>query len=164
MSVISKKDKPSSTVDVEAIKAELRTEFTQELTTLRAAVDTAKEEAAESILTDIRNNLTAAPVDGEQWDVKKSYIVGDTVIYDGVSYTAVRYSRGKTPADNADKWKPTPTEETIQKWSDIEDGTVITAGTQVTYNGYTWVCETQHFKSTVYKPTLTSSKWKRVEQ
>ena len=93
---------------------------------------------------------------------KKSYITGDVVTLDGVSYTATHYSRGKSPASNPDKWTRTPTEEQIGAWADLPDGEVITEGTKVTHNGKKWVCVAQHFKSSVYSPRVNSTKWEEI--
>lgn len=91
-----------------------------------------------------------------------SYITGDVVTLDGVSYTATHYSRGKSPASNPDKWTLTPTEEQIGAWADLPDGEVITEGTKVTHNGKKWVCVAQHFKSSVYSPRVNSTKWEEI--
>ena len=99
---------------------------------------------------------------GEEWNEKKSYITGDVVTLDGVSYTATHYSRGKSPASNPDKWTRTPTEEQIGAWADLPDGEVITEGTKVTHNGKKWVCVAQHFKSSVYSPRVNSTKWEEI--
>ena len=42
-------------------------------------------ESEESIITSIRENLVSAPVEGEAWNERKSYITGDTATDDGVS-------------------------------------------------------------------------------
>ena len=110
----------------------------------------------------IRNNLVSIPEQGEEWNEKKSYITGDVVTLDGVSYTATHYSRGKSPASNPDKWTRTPTEEQIGAWADLPDGEVITEGTKVTHNGKKWVCVAQHFKSSVYSPRVNSTKWEEI--
>lgn len=127
-----------------------------------AEVEAKNAETEESIISGIRENLVSIPVAGEEWNSRKSYIAGDTVTLDGVSYTATHFSRGKSPASYPDKWAITPTEEEIGAWADIEDGTVIVEGTTVTYDGKTWVCTNQHIKSTVYRPKALSTKWKEV--
>lgn len=128
-----------------------------------AEIETARAETEENIIASIRDNLISAPEAGEEWNEYKSYIAGDTVLYEGVSYTAVKYSRGKSPADNPDRWTLTPTEAEIIAWADIEDGSVIEEGLVVTHNGKTWVCIAQHIKSSVYSPRSVSTKWKKVE-
>lgn len=127
-----------------------------------AEVEAKNAETEESIISGIRENLVSLPVEGEEWNSRKSYITGDVVTFDGASYTAIHFSRGKSPASYPDKWTPTPTEAEIGAWADIADGTVIVEGTTVTYDGKTWVCTQQHIKSTVYKPKAISTKWEEV--
>lgn len=128
-----------------------------------AEIEQRQTETEESIITSIRENLVSAPVEGEAWDERKSYITGDTATDDGVSYTALRFSRGKRPSEHPEHWALTPAAVDIPAWDDIEDGTVIMEGTQVTHDGFTWVCTSQHIKSTVYKPKAVSTKWEKVE-
>lgn len=128
-----------------------------------AEVEQKQAESEEHLITSIRENLVSAPVEGEAWNERKSYITGDTATDDGVSYTALRFSRGKRPSEYPEHWALTPAEEDIQAWADIPDGTVIEEGTQVTHEGVTWVCKSQHFKSTVYRPKAVSTKWEQVE-
>lgn len=125
-------------------------------------IEAAKAETEESIVTNIRNNLVSIPEQGEEWNEKKSYIAGDTVIFEGVSYTATHYSRGKSPAYNPNKWTLTPSTDEIRAWGDIPDGEIIEEGVTVTYKGKTWVCTAQHFKSSVYSPRAVSTKWEEV--
>lgn len=127
-----------------------------------AEVEAKNAETEESIIQSIRSNLVSIPEAGEEWNERKSYIAGDTVTLEGVSYTATHYSRGKSPASYPDRWTIAPTEEEIGAWADIADGTVIEEGTTVTYNGKTWVCTAQHFKSSVYSPRAVSLKWEEV--
>lgn len=129
---------------------------------IMAEVEAARAETEESIISSIRNNLVSLPEQGEEWNEKKSYIAGDVVTVDGVSYTATHYSRGKHPASNPDKWTLTPTEEEIGAWADIADGSIIEEGTKVTHNGKKWICVTQHFKSSVYSPRVNSTKWEEI--
>ncbi len=129
---------------------------------IMAEVEAARAETEESIISSIRNNLVSLPEQGEAWNEKKSYITGDVVTLDGVSYTATHYSRGKSPASNPDRWTLTPTEEEIGAWADIEDGAIVAEGTKVTHNGKTWVCIAQHFKSSVYSPRDNSKKWQEI--
>lgn len=126
-------------------------------------VEQKQTETEESLITSIRENLVSAPVEGEAWDERKSYITGDTATLDGVSYKALRFSRGKRPSDYPEHWALTPAADDIRAWDDIEDGTVIEEGTQVTHDGFTWVCTSQHIKSTVYRPKAVSTKWEKVE-
>lgn len=114
----------------------------------------------EEMLTAARSGLTPIPTQGDAWDAETRYITGDTV--EG-RYVALKYSRGKDPTDPANigtYWEI----QTISypAWSDLEDGTVITEGTIVTYDGKNWKCTSQHFKSTVYKPKSGSSKWTEI--
>lgn len=152
MSVTHKKsEKQISAGELEAFRA-----------SIMAEVEAARAETEESIISSIRNNLVSLPEQGEAWNEKKSYITGDVVTLDGVSYTATHYSRGKSPASNPDRWTLTPTEEEIGAWADIEDGAIVTEGTKVTHNGKTWVCIAQHFKSSVYSPRDNSKKWQEI--
>ena len=103
MSVTHKKsEKQIGAAELEALRA-----------SIMAEVEAARAETEESIISSIRNNLVSLPEQGEEWNEKKSYITGDVVTLDGVSYTATHYSRGKSPASNPDKWTRTPTEEQI---------------------------------------------------
>ena len=56
-------------------------------------------------------------------------------------------------------WEIVPDIAPVTAWADIADGSVITEGTVVSQDGKMWVCISQHFKSTVYKPKAGSSKW-----
>ena len=152
MSVTHKKsEKQIGAAELEALRA-----------SIMAETEAARAETEESIISSIRNNLVSIPEQGEEWNEKKSYITGDVVTLDGVSYTATHYSRGKSPASNPDKWTRTPTEEQIGAWADLPDGEVITEGTKVTHNGKKWVCVAQHFKSSVYSPRANSTKWEEI--
>jgi hypothetical protein len=154
MSVTHKKsEKQIGAEELEAFRASIMSE-----------IEAARAETEESIISSIRNNLVSLPEQGEEWNEKKSYIAGDVVTFEGASYTATHYSRGKSPASYPDKWTLTPTEEAIGAWADIEDGSVIEEGTTVTHNGKTWVCVAQHIKSSVYSPRAVSTKWKEVEE
>ena len=128
----------------------------------RSAAKAAKADALETdlatVLSDARAGLTPIPTPGAEWSPTARYTTGDTATMDGVLYTAIKYSRGKSPADNPDCWAP-PSAPTYQAWADITDGTVIADGTIVTHGGATWQCTSQHIKSMVYKPKAGSSKW-----
>lgn len=113
------------------------------------------------VLIAAREGLVSIPTPGDAWSAELRYIAGDTATVDGVSYTAVRYSKGKNPPDSPDYWEVTP-EPSYPAWDSIEDGTVIMEGEIVTYNGATWQCTSQHIKSNVYKPKSSSSKWKQI--
>lgn len=113
------------------------------------------------VLIAAREGLVSIPTPGDAWSAELRYIAGDTATVDGVSYTAVRYSKGKNPPDSPDYWEVTP-EPSYPAWDSIEDGTVIKEGEIVTYNGATWQCTSQHIKSTVYKPKDGSSKWVQI--
>ena len=139
MSVTHKKsEKQIGAAELEALRA-----------SIMAEVEAARAETEESIISSIRNNLVSLPEQGEEWNEKKSYITGDVVTLDGVSYTATHYSRGKSPASNPDKWTRTPTEEQIGAWADLPDGEVITEGTKVTHNGKN-------------SPRVNSTKWEEI--
>lgn len=86
MSVTHKKsEKQIGAAELEALRA-----------SIMAEVEAARAETEESIISSIRNNLVSLPEQGEEWNEKKSYITGDVVTLDGVSYTATHYSRGKS--------------------------------------------------------------------
>ena len=106
-----------------------------------------------------RENLTSLPVPGEAWDAEKRYIAGDTVTVNGVLYTALKYSKGKAPQSSPKHWQLNTGTSTYQTWDSISDGTLVEVGTIVTHQGQTWICTSQHFKSTVYTPKSGSSKW-----
>lgn len=127
------------------------------LVAVRKAEIEAHETDLVEVLTAARAGLTPTPTQGAPWDAETRYIAGDTV--EG-GYVALRYSRGKDPADTANLgvyWEMP--QFSYPAWNDIEDGTVITEDTIVTYNGKTWQCTEQHIKSTVYKPKAGSTKW-----
>lgn len=113
------------------------------------------------VLTAARAGLVSVPTPGEAWSADLRYITGDTATVDGVSYTALKYSKGKNPPDSPNHWEITQA-SSYPAWDSIEDGTVIMEGEIVTYNGATWQCISQHIKSTVYKPKASSSKWKQI--
>ena len=113
------------------------------------------------VLIAAREGLVSIPTPGDAWSAELRYIAGDTATVDGISYTALRYSKGKNPPDSPDYWEVTP-EPSYPAWDSIEDGTVIKEGEIVTYNGATWQCTSQHIKSTVYKPKAGSSKWVQI--
>ena len=113
------------------------------------------------VLIAAREGLVSIPTPGDAWSAELRYIAGDTATVDGVSYTALRYSKGKNPPDSPDYWEVTP-EPSYPAWDSIEDGTVIMEGEIVTYNGATWQCTSQHIKSNVYKPKSSSSKWVQI--
>lgn len=73
------------------------------------------------------------PVDETTYDATKVYNTGDTVVYNGVKYTAQWWTKGETPGSSA-VWKKSATVN--------PDGSVVytpgdtyTAGTIVSYNG-----------------------------
>lgn len=113
------------------------------------------------VLIAAREGLVSIPTPGDAWSADLRYIAGDTATVDGVSYTALRYSKGKNPPDSPDYWAVTP-EPSYPAWDSIEDGTVIMEGEIVTYDGATWQCTSQHIKSIVYKPKAGSSKWHQI--
>ena len=104
-----------------------------------------------------REGLVSPPSPGAPWNAQTHYTTGDTV--EG-GYVALRYSRGKDPADTANigvYWEIP--QVSYPAWIDIEDGTVITEDTIVTHDGKAWRCISQHIKSAVYKPHADSTKW-----
>lgn len=115
----------------------------------------------DDVLTAARVGLVPGPTPGEAWSADLRYITGDTATVDGVSYTALKYSKGKNPPDSPNHWEVTQ-EPAYPAWDSIEDGTVIKEGEIVTYNGATWQCTSQHIKSNVYKPKSSSSKWVQI--
>ena len=107
-----------------------------------AAIATAQAELAEArselseILIAAREGLVSPPSPGAPWNAQTHYTTGDTV--EG-GYVALRYSRGKDPADTANigvYWEIP--QVSYPAWSDIEDGTVITEDTIVTHEGKAW--------------------------
>ena len=131
------------------------------LVAVRKAEIEAHETDLVEVLTAARAGLTRACLRRNTacppWDAETRYIAGDTV----EGYVALKYSRNKPPAENLGTYWAVQT-VTYPAWGDIEDGTVIEAGTIVTYNGKTWQCTEQHIKSTVYKPKAGSTKWTEV--
>ena len=125
----------------------------EENATLRAEVKN-----FETVLTETRSGLLKAPINGEPWDKTLNY-VNETCTDGGVTYKSLRYNKDKRPSENPDFWEVVPDTAPVTAWSDIADGSVITEGTVVSQDGKIWVCISQHFKSTVYKPKAGSSKW-----
>lgn len=113
------------------------------------------------VLAAARDGLVPVPTPGDAWSADLRYIAGDTATVDGISYTALKYSKGKNPPDSPNHWGITQ-EPAYPAWDSIEDGTVIMEGEIVTYNGATWQCTSQHIKSNVYKPKSSSSKWVQI--
>lgn len=113
------------------------------------------------VLIAAREGLVPIPTPGDAWSADLRYIAGDTATVDGISYTALKYSKGKNPPDSPNHWEITQT-QAYPEWDSIEDGTVIMEGEIVTYNGATWQCTSQHIKSIVYKPKAGSSKWQQI--
>ena len=113
------------------------------------------------VLTAARAGLVSVPTPGDAWSAELRYIAGDTATVDGISYTALKYSKGKNPPDSPNHWEITKV-SSYPAWDSIEDGTVIMEGEIVTYDGATWQCISQHIKSTVYNPKASSSKWKQI--
>lgn len=113
------------------------------------------------VLIAAREGLVSIPTPGDAWSAELRYIAGDTATVDGISYTALKYSKGKNPPDSPNHWEITQT-QAYPEWDSIEDGTVIMEGKIVVYDGATWQCISQHIKSTVYKPKASSSKWKQI--
>ena len=123
-----------------------------------------KEQAKsfEQTLKEVREGLVPLPVAGENWRNTANYITGDTVVYLSATYTALKYNKDKSPDVNPDFWEVAETVPSAIAWSDISDGSVITEGTQVTQDGFVWICIMQHLKSTVYKPKDGSTRWTKV--
>lgn len=113
------------------------------------------------VLIAAREGLVSIPTPGDAWSAELRYIAGDTATVDGISYTALRYSKGKNPPDSPNHWEITQV-SSYPAWDSIEDGTVIMEGEIVTYDGATWQCTSQHIKSIVYKPKAGSSKWQQI--
>ena len=61
--------------------------------------------ALEESIAAARAGLIAVPEAGEAWDSDKWYIAGDSVVAEGIAYTATCFSRGKAPAQTPDCWK-----------------------------------------------------------
>ena len=114
------------------------------------------------VLLQAREGLVPIPVQGDEWSSELRYITGDVALLNGVSYTALKYSKGKQPDESPEYWEETQA-PTVPEWSSIEDGTIIEVGTRVLHEGVVWECIDQHFKSTVYRPKDGSSKWKVVD-
>ena len=148
MSVKHNTAKPIAPGQLEALRASILAEVEEK---------TAATE--ESIIQSIRSNLISPPKDGEEWDERKSYITGDVVKQSGKAYAALRYSRGKAPADHPEAWTEVPEKEEVAAWEEIPEGEVIEKGTFVMYKGKKWVCTAQHIKSPVYSPRDVSAKW-----
>lgn len=153
---MSLKFKPDNGARYRKLRADILAEVSEQM-------EQKTEDAQVGIIQGIRDGLVSAPEPGDEWDERKCYITGDTATVDGVSYTATRFSRGKRPDTNPDRWTLTPSDDEATPWEDIPDGEIILAGTRVTYDGQTWVCKDQHMKSIVYRPKALSSKWEQEE-
>ena len=80
-----------------------------------------KEQAKsfEQTLKEVREGLVSVPVAGENWRNTANYITGDTMVYLGATYTALKYNKGKSPDVNPDFWKVTESVPSAIAWSDI---------------------------------------------
>lgn len=114
------------------------------------------------VLQQAREGLVPIPVQGDEWSSELRYITGDVALLNGVSYTALKYSKGKRPDESPKHWARTQ-DPAPAEWDNIEDGTIIEVGRRVAYKGRVWECIEQHFKSTVYRPKDGSTKWKVVD-
>ena len=99
---------------------------------------------------------------GEAWSDTANYIEGDTVLFDGVLYTALRYSKGRMPSESPEHWGLKATEETCPQWIELPEGEPVLEGVRCWQDGILWECIMQHIKSTVYKPKAGSSRWQEV--
>ena len=100
---------------------------------------------------------------GEVWSETANYIEGDTVLFDGVLYIALRYSKGRVPSDSPEHWELKATEETYPQWADLPEGEPVLEGVRCWQDGVLWECIMQHIKSTVYKPKAGSSRWQEEQ-
>ena len=113
------------------------------------------------VLQQAREGLVPIPVQGDEWSSELRYITGDVALLNGVSYTALKYSKGKRPDESPKHWARTQ-DPAPAEWDSIEDGTIIEVGTRVLYEGVVWECTSQHIKSPVYRPKGGSSKWTKI--
>lgn len=127
-----------------------------------AAALTETKAEMENILTEARAGLAPVPLPGAAWNAQARYIREDTATVEGAAYVALRYNRGKSPADSPADWSLVPA-PSHPAWNSIEDGSVILEGVIVMEGGRAWICTAQHIKSTVYKPKAGSSKWAEYE-
>ena len=100
---------------------------------------------------------------GEAWNDTANYIEGDTVLFDGMLFIALRYSKGRTPSDSPEYWELKATEETYPQWADLPEGEPVLEGVRCWQDGILWECIMQHIKSTVYKPKAGSSRWQEEQ-
>lgn len=71
---------------------------------------------------------------GDTYNADTIYYAGNTVVYNGITYTAKWYTRGDTPGEFGSPWERAAEYDSngIAIWY---DGMVCTGGTQVSYNG-----------------------------
>lgn len=136
-------------------------EHAQQIQALQDEVEAQRLEM-ELVLQEAREGLVSVPEQGESWDANKRYTTGDTVTHDGVLYTALRLSRNREPGRGTLYWAKQQTEQTFPAWSEIADGTVIAEGFVCTHDGQNWACVSQHIKSVVFKPKMSSGKWEMI--
>lgn len=86
------------------------------------------------------------------WDKSKVYVAGDTVIYNGVEYTAKWWTCGDIP-DSSDAWKSDSV--ITNEWTDKK---AYNGGDRVTYNGVTYEAK---WWTKADKPD-TSEVWKKI--
>lgn len=108
------------------------------------------------------NGLITPPVQGADWDNDKRYARGDTAIEGDISYTSLKFNRGKRPSLSPDYWKPAQPQTTVLVWTDIPIGSSIQEGNLVTYNSKIWNCTNPHIKSLIRQPSAFSDYWQEV--
>ena len=124
-------------------------------------LDTIKQEyvTLEEALIETRKSLVPLPVPGEEWDGKKSYIVGDTVTFGGIKYVARHFNKGKQPDKYPDEWEIELTKPEYSLWADDPDMFEYREGDIREHIGKLWICTSDHLKIKMYEPKASSSKW-----
>ena len=115
----------------------------------------------EQVLSDTRAGLTPVPKDGAEWDKALAYTTGTTATYKGVTYEALRFSRGMQPDISPEHWAEKKVEAAVTSWDDDPSGFAYVVGDKRTRIGMTFVCIKAHTKSTVRMP-LDGSQWWEV--
>ena len=80
------------------------------------------------------------------YSASETYKSGDTVLYNGIAYTAKWYTQGSTPGEAGSAWARVPeyNADGIQLWY---EGMVVTGGSKVSYNGI--IFEAKYWTNTV---------------
>ena len=143
--------------------AELQTQLEVVMVKLEE-VQKESEEATSNIYAEMRNSLSAKPAQGEEWDLTKNYMTGDTVKREGVEYISLKLNRNKDPKEHPELWEPKKVEAQHLKWEDDPESFNYKENDIREHKDQIWICTFDHFKVKMYEPKDGSSRWKLYGQ